>query len=344
MNESAGTTGSNTLDFEPLFLLHSEPEPSASDSSVVQPDRRDGAIYAMTTELHLAVETALITGRPLLLRGEPGTGKSSLAPYVARRLGWRYYEQVITSQTTAEDLLYRFDAVRRLGHAQVPGLLKPDQHYLEPGVLWWAFDRRSAMARGGADAPETEEPFAAVNSRRDRNRAVVLIDEIDKAHPDVPNGLLTVLGSNRFDVPYLNAPVEAQPPTDTASTPAETSSLLIVLTTNRERELPPAFVRRCLVWTLSHPEPDQLVQIARWHFDTTSRPFDGADSELALQLARRLTELRAAARPLARRPSTAEFLDAFRACRVRNVRPDATDPEWQIIEQLTLAKPDESPF
>ena len=87
------------------------------------PDRRDGRVYLMPEKLESAVEVALATGRPLLLRGEPGTGKSSLAAYVARKRRWRYFEHVVTSQTQARDLLWTFDGVRRLADAQTGGKL-----------------------------------------------------------------------------------------------------------------------------------------------------------------------------------------------------------------------------
>src|ERR1700687_2144457 len=81
------------------------------------PDRRDGAVYVLDDQLRLAVDVALATGRPLLLRGEPGSGKSSLAAFLARNLGWRYYEHVVSSRTTAQDLLWSFDSMRRLADA-----------------------------------------------------------------------------------------------------------------------------------------------------------------------------------------------------------------------------------
>src|SRR6476659_6355358 len=125
------------LEFTPLFDLRNASAAPASPRDVVgRPDSRRGEIYRLQPSLHLAVEVALTTGRPLLLRGEPGTGKSSLAAYVARRLGWRYYEHVVTSTSTATDLLWRFDAVRRLADAQALGEgqeMKPEAEYVSPG-------------------------------------------------------------------------------------------------------------------------------------------------------------------------------------------------------------------
>src|SRR5437588_8313639 len=145
-------------------------------------DRRDGRIYIYDAETELAVNLALAADRPLLVRGPSGSGKSSLAQSVAFIKGWRYYEAVISSRSQAEDLLWRFDAVRRLSDAlDAARDVSARSRYLEPGVLWWAFDRESARQQTGAADP-TPWPASASNSR-----AVVLIDEIDKADPDVPN-------------------------------------------------------------------------------------------------------------------------------------------------------------
>lgn len=92
--------------------------PGFRSKALASPDLRDGSVYDCPPELHLALEVALATGRPLLIRGEPGTGKSSFAAYVARNFNWRYYEHCITSATQSQDLLWRFDAVRRLADAQ----------------------------------------------------------------------------------------------------------------------------------------------------------------------------------------------------------------------------------
>ena len=126
---------------------------ASPDSIHDAPDPRDGRVYVMSDDIDLAVRVTLATGRPLLLRGDPGSGKSSLAAYIARQRGWRYYEHVVTSRTQARDLLWTFDSVRRLADAQVlqGGATLSDYDYVEPGVLWWAMARDSAWRRGAPD-------------------------------------------------------------------------------------------------------------------------------------------------------------------------------------------------
>src|SRR5438034_9521424 len=110
-------------------------------------DRRDGSVYYFHhDDIVLAVNVALVTGRPLFLQGPSGSGKSSLARTIARNMKRRYYERVISSRTTVRDLLWHFDVLRRLQDAQVkePGVTLSVTDYIEPGVLWWAFDPMSA--------------------------------------------------------------------------------------------------------------------------------------------------------------------------------------------------------
>ncbi len=326
------------LSFDPLFPLRTAPQrPQHERDVVAHPDSRAGAVYRMMPELHLAVEVALTTGRPLLLRGDPGTGKSSLAPYVARVLGWRFYDQVVTSTSTSNDLLWRFDAVKRLSDAQAAGA-EDERHYLRPGVIWWALNRTSAL--DAAKLSGAPEPGAADNGDRRPDRAVVLIDEIDKAHPDLPNGLLVTLGANEIPVPYLPDPIRPTTPKRIADVPSkiEIAPVLFVVTTNEERELPPAFVRRCITFQLRHPDPAQLVEIARTHFDHGGGEFRRKDERLATKIAARVDELRKGAVAGVHKPSTAEFLDAFRACRHRGITPDSADARWRLIEQVALVK------
>ncbi|MFJ4198343.1 AAA family ATPase [Streptomyces sviceus] len=307
---------------------------------MASPDRRDGKVYVMPQEVTLALEVALATGRPLLLRGEPGSGKSSLAAFVANKRGWRYYEHVVTSRTKSEDLLWTYDHVRRLSDAQVreSGTTLVDADYVTPGALWWAFDPLSA-AGGTEGAPVRADPWAEINAGRDARNAVVLIDEIDKADPDMPNSLLVPLGSHQFTVSDTGQKVRKDKTAEAGgNTPDSRGQHLVIITTNEERELPQAFLRRCVVASLAAPGPDRLVEIAGRHFKEYDGGFSAADESLARELAEELDRARAEARKLAMRaPSTAEFLDALRACRALGIT--VGDERWLQLKSLTLLKP-----
>jgi MoxR-like ATPase len=307
------------------------------------PDRRDGRVYELDKWLKLSIEVALATGRPLLIKGDPGSGKSSLAAFVARNLGWRYYELTLTSETRVRDLLWRWDAVRRLSDAQVRAPADPplqDAEYVEPGILWWAFDPASAATRGapaGVEVTPAEEPNAALNAQRKREHAVVLIDEIDKAEPDVPNGLLEPLASMSFRVLETRRTITRPPRADEGR--PDTAQHLVVITTNEERELPPAFVRRCVVHRLEHPGRDKLIEIARLHLAGAEGALDYSEKSICAALAERLIELRDdETRRDMRKPSTAEYLDAVRACIALKVVPKPDSETWVAIESATLLK------
>lgn len=325
--------------------LVDEPAPVGSRTVLDAPDRRDGRVYRFTPELKLAVEVALSTGRPLLLRGEPGSGKSSLAAYVARNLNWRYYEHVVTARTQAQALLWEFDAVRRLGDAQLRTGESSELYnydYVEPGVLWWVFDRASACLRGAPPerppARTAEEQNGELNAGRSQDQAVLLIDEIDKADPDMPNGLLVPLGSNEFLVTETGTKVERRVLPEAPDETAGMGRLLVIITTNEERELPPAFLRRCIVYKLRRPGPEQLVEIARRHFEAAGAPFGDDQSRLATGIAQRVVAMQATPGDgVGQAPSTAEFLDALRACHTLGITP-ASDGAWSILERTTLRK------
>jgi MoxR-like ATPase len=315
-----------TKKFDPETPAVSVPAPATPASG----DRRDGAIYVYRPEIVLAVNVALATGRPLLLRGPPGSGKSSLARHVSRVLGWRYYEEVVTSRTQARDLLWKFDTLRRLNDSQIPHRdLQADVNYVEPGVLWWAFNRKLATRRG---APEGAQVSEATDPREgpEVDGAVVLLDEIDKADPDVPNNLLVPIGSLQFQF------------TDTGgrsiTVKGGKSPPLIFITTNDERELPNAFLRRCVILKLRAPGQKRLISIALAHFK--DEPQEG-DDLLFSELAKKITPARDEEDEDAaeqRRPSTAEYLDAVRTCRRLGVKPVDNDDAWQAIRAITLQK------
>lgn len=324
-------------------------EPSITE---LGPDDRSGLIYLHDPELQLAAETAIVTQRPLLIRGEPGSGKSSFASFAARNLNWRYYETTITGRTEGKDLLWKFDALARLRDAQAKSSNITPNRYITPGVLWWTFNRDDALdfvsqrnevpKNGNSVSNNHAEPFSKINGQRDPSRAVVLIDEIDKADPDVPNDLLEVFGLNRFIVDELDRPIERTipKPDENSSSPNHFGSLLIVITTNQERDLPPAFIRRCVVHTLMEP-PDEkeqierLVKIAGLHMASLIES-SHTGKDLVLRVAEKCCELRQGKRHYRRGPSTAEFLDALRVCFKLSIHPK--DKIWQQVEQNVLIK------
>jgi MoxR-like ATPase len=205
-----------------------------------------------------ALAAAEAANRPLLVRGEPGTGKSQLARAAAVARGKLFLSVVVHAHTESQDLQWHYDAVARLGEAQTLAHVEVGDRldrmhphrFLSPGPLWWVFDWDSAQAQWNACANPPEPVPPRAQAWRPSHGCVVLIDEIDKADTDLPNGLLETLGNGDFTIPYTGTAVrqsdESPPP-------------LVVITTNEERELPPAFVRRCLVLPLSLPEEDHAL-------------------------------------------------------------------------------------
>jgi MoxR-like ATPase len=312
-------------------------------------DRRDGRVYVHDERIRTAVRVAIAARRPLLLRGDPGSGKSSLAPFIARALGWRFYATTVTARTQARDLMWEFDALRRLSDAQVRPVgelgSSPVDHleyYVEPKVLWWALNPTSAAARGLEQCPserEAKDPGVGPRPPPENAGCVVLVDEIDKADPDVPNNLLECLGSLQFTVQETGFAVRADEKVLNGEQPAP----LVIVTTNDERELPAAFLRRCATLYLRRHEKPQLLEIARNHFPL---PADDSDASVAQArlfefVADELLRMQGEARRRGRRgPSTAEYLDALKACLEICRDPSSESDLWQQISQLTLDKTD----
>jgi MoxR-like ATPase len=285
-------------------------------------------LYLYRPKTILAVNVALSTKRPLLISGEPGSGKSTLARNVAEVLGWWYYKQTITSRTQASDLLWTFDALSRLNDANTPGRpLLENRYYIEPGKLWWAFDSQSAERRGSEGEIEAERRARdpGLKPKRDpaQNAAVVLLDEIDKADPDVPNDMLEPLDLLAFTVRETSYQVTAM------------RNVLMILTTNGERELPPAVLRRCVTLTLDSPTEDWFSRIADGKFGKVQ---DGLHTDVA----REIVKLRAKADHKGlRQPSTAEYLDSLQACRDLGITPSSK--VWSDVVQTVLWKHEQPP-
>ena len=252
MNEDAAMT--IKYGYAPLFVddrtpaIVRERKADASESAI---DRAPPNYYVFNDDILLRINVALATGRPLLVRGPSGCGKSSLARAIASRADWNFMERTIDSRTQAQDLLYQIDQLKRLQDSQHAGLNPDESVYVKPGPFFWAFDAERCRkllentGRSGAvpEAVQYEKPW------------VLLIDEIDKAEPDVPNNLLTPLGSLMFFAPELALTVKADPK----------RLPLVMITTNEERELPPAFLRRCVELEIGVPDAARLEKIAGVH-------------------------------------------------------------------------------
>lgn len=272
-----------------------------------------------------AVNMALAAARPLLVRGEPGTGKSQLARAVSHELGRVLLTHVVDARTEARDLQWSLDSVARLAEAQVRGAEDPaaapravasnpsraanvdrldQRRFLQPEALWWAFDWPSA--RSQAELARRSIPSSPA-SWKPADGCVVLIDEIDKADSSVPNGLLECLGSGRIHPPGYVESVAVDP----------TATPLVIITTNEERVLPNAFLRRCLVLRLGLPALDGtagdapltewLTERGRIHFPKCSRDVLVEAARQLCQDRKQLLEQQLAP------PGQAEYLDLLRA-------------------------------
>lgn len=300
---------------------------------------------AIADQVHLfderevrALNAALAAGRPLLVRGEPGIGKSQLARAAAKMLKRTFIQQVVDSQTESRDLLWRLDSLGRLAEAQLAGALRDKsvedaradfaiEKFVVPGPLWWGFDWPSAERQAAASARarvRTDVPERGAEADPD-NGSVVLIDEIDKAEAEVPNGLLEALGSGRIAPPGCGV-VNAKEPAP-----------LVVITTNEERTLPDAFLRRCLVLALTLPDDrarlmDLLVQRGKAHFPNC----DGETLSLAAEM---VFEDRTAHGDLRPRPGQAEYLDLLRVVAHQHEgEPTAQRDALKTVREFVLKK------
>lgn len=220
--------------------------------------------YITTPELLMAVKAAMTLQRPLLLKGEPGTGKTMLAEMVAKKLGKELIVWPIKSTTKAQHGLYEYDAVSRLRDSQLGDAKVHDiRNYLLKGKLWQAFESTSAP--------------------------VLLIDEIDKADIEFPNDLLRELDQMEFHVHETGEVIKA------------IERPIIIITSNNEKELPDAFLRRCFFHFISFPDEDTLRQIIHAHFPDLHEQLMSKALSQFMQI-RGIHDLK-------KKPSTSELLD-----------------------------------
>jgi MoxR-like ATPase len=233
--------------------------------------------YIATEDLSLAVNAAVTLERPLLVKGEPGTGKTELARQVARSLGMDLIEWSVKSTTRAQQGLYEYDAVSRLRDSQLGEDRVHDvRNYIRRGKLW--------------------EAFAA-----DR-KVVLLIDEIDKADIEFPNDLLQELDRMEFFV-Y-----------ETGETIRALHRPVVIITSNNEKELPDAFLRRCFFHFIRFPDAETLSAIVRVHFP-------GIKEALLATALSQFFELRETP-GLKKRPSTSEMLDWLKLILAEDLAPE----------------------
>ena len=234
--------------------------------------------YIATADLKMAVNAAVTLQRPLLIKGEPGTGKTMLAEEVAGALGRPLFEWHVKSTTKAQHGLYEYDAVSRLRDSQLGEAKVADiANYIVRGKLWEAFD--------------CAEP------------SVVLIDEIDKADIEFPNDLLRELDRMEFYVHETRQLVRA------AHRP------LIIITSNNEKELPDAFLRRCFFHYIRFPDRDTMAQIVDVHFP-------GIKQALVREAMEAFFELREVP-GLKKKPSTSELLDWLKLLMAEDIPAEA---------------------
>ncbi|MFQ3199031.1 MAG: MoxR-like ATPase [Paraglaciecola sp.] len=234
--------------------------------------------YIASTELQLAVNAAITLERPLLIKGEPGTGKTMLAEELAKSMGTELIQWHIKSTTKAQQGLYEYDAVSRLRDSQLGDEKVHDiSNYIIKGKLWQAFEAGQ--------------------------RPVLLIDEIDKADIEFPNDLLQELDKMEFFVYETRQTIKA------AQRP------VMIITSNNEKELPDAFLRRCFFHYIQFPNEGEMRQIVDVHFPNIKK-------DLLNQALQSFFDLRDVP-GLKKKPSTSELLDWLKLLVAEDISPEA---------------------
>jgi MoxR-like ATPase len=233
--------------------------------------------YVATEDLTVAVNAAVLLERPLLIKGEPGTGKTELAKQVASALGLDLIEWNIKSTTKAQQGLYEYDAVSRLRDSQLGDERVRDVgNYIRKGKLWTAFEANQ--------------------------KVVLLIDEIDKADIEFPNDLLQELDKMAFHVYEAGETVAAK------------NRPVVIITSNNEKELPDAFLRRCFFHYISFPDQDTMRQIVKVHYPDIKE-------QLLTTALTQFYEIREQ-QGLKKKPSTSEVLDWLKLLLAEDLSPE----------------------
>jgi MoxR-like ATPase len=233
--------------------------------------------YVATEDLTVAVNAAITLERPLLVKGEPGTGKSVLAEEIARSLGAPLLTWHIKSTTKAQQGLYEYDAVSRLRDSQLGDSRVSDiRNYIRRGKLWEAFATQA--------------------------RPVLLIDEIDKADIEFPNDLLLELDRMEFHVYETGETIRAE------------RRPIVLITSNNEKELPDAFLRRCFFHYIKFPDPDTMARIVEVHYP-------GIKHRLVEEALKIFFEVREVP-GLRKKPSTSELLDWLKLLLSEDIGPE----------------------
>ena len=246
--------------------------------------------YISTNDLTIAVNASIVLERPLLVKGEPGTGKTELAKQVATSLGLNIFEWNIKSTTKAQQGLYEYDAVSRLRDSQLGDERVGNiDNYIKKGKIWNAFESKQ--------------------------RVVLLIDEIDKADIEFPNDLLQELDKMEFFVYETNQIIKAK------------HRPIVIITSNNEKELPDAFLRRCFFHYIKFPDHDVLSKIVKVHFPEIKKNL----LDIALNS---FFEIRNTP-GLKKKPSTSEVLDWLKLILSEDINPlDLKSNGRDLLPQL----------
>ena len=260
---------------------------------------KESTKYVASPELMNSVNIAMALQKPLLIKGEPGTGKTMLAEAIAESMNMELIIWNIKSTTKAQDGLYVYDAVQRLYDSQFGGEGVDDiRKYIKLGKLGEAFSRKEEV--------------------------VLIIDEIDKADLEFPNDLLWELDKMEFYIPETRETVKAE------------NRPVVIITSNAEKELPDAFLRRCIFHFIEFPNAEKMYEIVHVHYpDIEQNLLDQAMA--AFYMIRSIPDIQ-------KKPSTSELLDWLQAMVLGGIKPERIEKDFPFIGTLLKKNQDIDAF